>query len=684
MAEYTSFINELKDSNFGGFNAIEYADGGFEPYISFQALLKWVSEYPNLYSKGQEIVSIDYLSDKPFFTYSTSISCDLSKCYIRNRYLKTTQGTFLSSTAPPFKSVDTFKDPSYSSLNTTLKNEAGEIEDISMYPQVGNINYIYISVTFLTNLTLKESDNRDNKVSVATFLQKVCDGVNKSLGSINDFQVITDVDGIKETLTIVDYQQKRIKGLPDIKEKDSREITTIRAQGLGSMLTKIQAQSSITPEIASMIAIGAQAQSQPVGEEATSFSRLSRGLTDRVYPTKVQSITTEKALKREEKRKEAIEDKFKQSISAYSKFIKNQQPSPDDLFSPVQLKSTDKANLSNIATELYKSCLAMFTDTKQTSTAFIPVKLNLSMYGLGGLKIYQRFKLSDDVLPLSYKGEYEFITLGIDHTVDTSRWETNISAVISLKDEKIKKEGADEPFSIRLKEIDITELSTAESPRTRGAKPGIKCNTITKTVNSFDAVLRLVIDNLEGSYAKGGLSAGSANSGETLWGLDRKNHAITGNTSKFWAAVDKENKSKWNASSYPKPGDKPELYKLYVPILKQDYNSFKKGKNANIFKIIEGDGRLFFHMVYAVFNGAGWFNGFYKIIELAYKNGITSPEELLKLSVDERVSGARRAYTLGTGNRSLGQVSATLLANTGVDIEKLVGLAAECPIPDFA
>jgi len=472
MGEYKGFINELKDSDFGGFNAIEYADGGFEPYISFQALLKWVSEYPNLYSKGQEIVSIDYLSDKPFFTYSTSISCDLSKCYVRNKYLGTTQGTFSteSGIAPPFKDIDTFKDSSYSSLNTTLKEEAEVEEDPSIYPQVGNINYIYISVTFLTNLTLKESDNRDNKVSVATFLQKVCDGVNKSLGSINDFQVITDVDGIKETLTIVDYQQKRIKGLPDIEKKDNRKVTTIRAQGLGSMLTKIQAQSSITPEIASMIAIGAQAQSQVVGEEATSFSRLSRGLTDRVYPTKVQSIT-EKALKREEKRKEAIEKKFNQAISTYSRFIANQKPSQDGSFSPILLKSTDKANLSNIATELYKSCLAMFTDTKQTSTAFIPVKLNLSMYGLGGLKIYQRFKLSEDVLPLSYKGEYEFITLGIDHTVDASRWETNISSVISLKDELLKKEGADEPFSIKLKEIEPTPEPTSSNPGPAATSP---------------------------------------------------------------------------------------------------------------------------------------------------------------------------------------------------------------------
>jgi hypothetical protein len=459
---YTDFIKSIKTIEFGGFNGIEYSDGGFEPYISFQALLKWVGEYPNLFSAKFPIIKVDYESDKPLFMYSTSVSCDLSKCYIRNDYLKTTLGTFNPSIAPSFKNINTFTDGNYGGLNSTLKEEAGVIEDISMYPQIGNINFIYLSVTYLSELILKQSDNSNNKVTVGTFLQKVCDGVNKSLGSINDLQVITDVDGTAETLTIVDYQQKRIKGLPDIRKEEKRTITTIQAQGLGSMLTSIQAQSSITPELASTISIGAQAQSQPVGEEATSFSRLSRGFIDRVYPAKVQG-DSEAALKREEDRKKAVENKFKQAISSYSKFIKNQIPQPGDSYSPVLLKSTDTTNISNIAVELYKSCLAMFTDTKQTSTAFIPIKLDISLYGIAGTKIYQKFKLSNDVLPLSYQGDYEFIILGVSHTVDSAKWETSISSLISLKDEKIKESGPDKPFSVKLSELDETTGSSTNS-----------------------------------------------------------------------------------------------------------------------------------------------------------------------------------------------------------------------------
>ena len=458
--KYKGFINTISTDDFGGFNAIEYADGGLEYYVSVQAVLKWIGEYANLISNGSEIIHVDWESDKPMFMYSTTLSCDLAKCYVRNAYLRNSRGTFSNkSDIPPFKNINTFEDTKYASLNQTLKEEAGTIEDISIYPQVGNINYIYLSTYYLSQLITKGSDNKDNKITIRKFLQDICDGINKALGSINDFQVISNVDGIVETLTIIDYQQKRVKGLAAKFKEADRNTTTLQTQGLGTMLTKIQAQSSITPELADMIAIGAQAQNQPVGEEAASFSLLSKGLTDRIYPSK--TIGNTNLVKQEDKRKEKLESEYDQALSAYAELLENQQPVGGDTFNAVSLKSTEVSNLQNIAVELYKACLGMFTETGQTSTAFIPIKINLSLYGISGIKIYQKFKLSNNVLPLSYKGNFEFVVLGISHTVDSLRWETNISALITLADESLKKDGPLKPFSVR---ADKLKAGLSDSP----------------------------------------------------------------------------------------------------------------------------------------------------------------------------------------------------------------------------
>ena len=450
--KYKGFINTISTDDFGGFNAIEYADGGLEYYVSVQAVLKWIGEYANLISNGSEIIHVDWESDKPMFMYSTTLSCDLAKCYVRNAYLRNSRGTFNNKSGiPSFKNINTFEDIKYASLNQTLKEEAGTIEDTSIYPQVGNINYIYLSTYHLSQLITKGSDNKDNKITIRKFLQDICDGMNKALGSINDFQVISNVDGIVENLTIIDYQQKRIKGLAAKFKEADRNTTTLQTQGLGTMLTKIQAQSSITPELAGMIAIGAQAQNQPVGEEAASFSLLSKGFTDRIYPSKTIGDTD--LVKQEKERKEAIESKYETALSAYANLLSNQQPAGEGTFNPVSLKSTEVSNLQNIAVELYKACLGMFTETGQTSTAFIPIKINLSLYGISGIKIYQKFKLSNNVLPLSYKGNFEFVVLGVSHTVDSSRWETNISALITLADESLKKDGPLKPFSVRANKL---------------------------------------------------------------------------------------------------------------------------------------------------------------------------------------------------------------------------------------
>lgn len=436
MGNYRAFIQEIKDPEFGGFNAIEYADGGQEVYLSFKALLKWIGANINLYSNEEEVIKIDWESNKPMFMYSTSVSCNLQTCYIQNAYLDTTPGTIKAATGiGTFRPIDLFDndtDSKYAELLFAARKDANVVTDPSLYPTVGNINNIYINIALLSQQTRASKESKgDTKISIREYLQNVCNEVNKALGSINDLQVVSDVDTGVETLTIVDYQQKRVRGLV----KDTN-ITTIKAQGLGSMLTNIQAQSSITPEIATMISVGAQAQGNAVGVEATSFSRLSAGLKDRVYPTK--GIGEDG--KQGKQQPNPLEDRFSGALRSYMELVGNQVPTLGDTFGPVSLESTDKSDIENIAVEFYKSALAKFTETGQTSTAFIPIKLDFSLYGISGIKIFQKFKLSNDVLPISYKGDFDFIVTGVSHTVDNSAWSTSISSLISIKDQKLDKD----------------------------------------------------------------------------------------------------------------------------------------------------------------------------------------------------------------------------------------------------
>lgn len=472
---YEDFIETIKQNNFRGFNTLEYSapsanTGGQELYISFKTILRFTSENLNLFSgtsnsAENQIIKIDWESDKPMFMFSTSISCNLQKCYIRNSLLKTSIGTLYSGNAAsiaPFHDIDYFRTQELTNLkNSTVITPTSTTTSPRIYPSIGNINNIYINAGYLLEVLLKETDNEDGKVSIRKYLQELCNGVNKALGSINDLQVVIDEDASTPFLTIVDYQQKRIKGLSGVLTK-TKEVTTLKGQGLGSMLTNISAQSSITPEVATMISVGAQAQGSVLGEEAVSFSRLSEGLIDKIYPQKFITLTDlEAEAKTAADRAAKVKEKFQEAMNTYASLVEKQKPS--SAYGPIFLTADDQTDYENVATDFYKYLLAQFTETGQTATAFIPIKLSFNMRGIGGMKIYQKFKLSDDILPMSYSTDYEFIIMGISHTVDSSKWDTAVSATISLIDPPVSEVLK---FSIPLEVVELPGSTTTSSAKT--------------------------------------------------------------------------------------------------------------------------------------------------------------------------------------------------------------------------
>jgi hypothetical protein len=471
---YKAFIDTIKQNNFRGFNTLEYSSptsesGGQELYISFKTILRFTAENLNLFTGTEtsktEIIKIDWESDKPMFLFSTSISCNLQKCYIRNSLLKTSIGTLYSpntedtGSIAPFSEIDYFRTPQIAELKESMVITApADTTSPRIYPSIGNINNIYINAGYLLKILIRETDNEDGKVSLRKYLQELCNGVNKALGSINDLQVIIDEDASTPVLTIVDYQQKRIKGLSGLLTKD-RPVTTLKGQGLGSMLTNISAQSSITPDVATMISVGAQLQGSALGEEAVSFSRLSKGLIDRVSPQKFITLADlDQAAKNAAESEAKAKDRFQAVMNTYAQLVEYQRPST--AYGPIKLTADLQTDYESIATDFYKYLLAKFTETGQTATAFIPIKLSFNMRGISGMKIYQKFRLTDDILPMSYNSNYEFIAMGISHTIDNSKWDTAVSATISLIDPPVSEVLK---FSIPLEVVELPGSTTTSS-----------------------------------------------------------------------------------------------------------------------------------------------------------------------------------------------------------------------------
>jgi murein DD-endopeptidase MepM/ murein hydrolase activator NlpD len=183
----------------------------------------------------------------------------------------------------------------------------------------------------------------------------------------------------------------------------------------------------------------------------------------------------------------------------------------------------------------------------------------------------------------------------------------------------------------------------------------------TITVNDWEGVVNVVIDNLEGGYyhpdmlSDGRVKDGRfGNSGETMFGLDRKagNIEATGPAGKeFWSLIDSQNaRSNWKHGYMLKdnPSLDKQLRKLAAEVMKplfiRNGRSYLSPESA---EIISKDPALTFNFAYATWNGPGWFQKFARVINDAVASGNKDPKELLKLVLARRIDSTNSLIAQG-------------------------------------
>jgi len=103
-----------------------------------------------------------------------------------------------------------------------------------------------------------------------------------------------------------------------------------------------------------------------------------------------------------------------------------------------------------VATEYFQAMMSnseknAFNKIKNSggSIGFIPFKINFTMDGLSGIKIYNELILDTSFLPLGYSKTLKFIVTGIDHKLSKNDWETTINTtLIPITDDVLKITGS--------------------------------------------------------------------------------------------------------------------------------------------------------------------------------------------------------------------------------------------------
>jgi hypothetical protein len=139
----------------------------------------------------------------------------------------------------------------------------------------GDLMNIYVNFEFISGLLLANG-GPDQELSLFKFLQDLCNGINNALGGVNKLEPIMKNDYI---ITIIDQTYSQ----PSPKDIVNLEVYGYNNENFTSNFVKdIKFVSKITPQLASMISIGATAAGSSTAEiDGTAFSKWSEGLIDR-------------------------------------------------------------------------------------------------------------------------------------------------------------------------------------------------------------------------------------------------------------------------------------------------------------------------------------------------------------------------------------------------------------------
>jgi len=392
-------------------------------YVKFGALLRIIQNFLLLYNTDEidspPIISIDwnYNDNKCFIPLTDLFSSNPSICAIPSRFKSSFErkGWFWSSN----------KTINFSALNNVLGKDWFGKSDYEY-----NFMHIYLGIDNLYSL-LRNNINSEGELALINFLTAICTGINSSLSNQTEFTPFVDTD--TNILHIVNKRNSEpILEDPPIPSKfqigylHNNGVEGLNGIKIGSFVKDVSIKSTLPPNFATQIAIGAQANEEDIPTNATPFSDWNTGYTDRIVLKK----TSPKSKTVEEETQEAeINEAFNNTVYntneaayLYSNFIY------DEDFTKL---STDiNTYFKNDSAEKIKSTPGF------TAPILIPISLSLALDGLSGMKIFQKYTITDDFLPQSYRDNIEFIIKGINHTIDSNGWITNIEGQFMPKSKR--------------------------------------------------------------------------------------------------------------------------------------------------------------------------------------------------------------------------------------------------------
>ena len=301
--------------------------------------------------------------------------------------------------------------------------------DKDNYPFIGRMMNMYVNMNYAASTLEQFIEAKNGSISVYDFLDKLMTGIQQALGNVNNFTI--SYDEVTNTFNIID--STFIPGLDNYKpeafvNKPVEFVTHTLDPTAGSFMRDASVKTQLSNNFATQVTVGAQANGNVVGENATALSRWNRGLVDRVILEKGSNNNGAGTTTSD------IDQKFYTNIG----IVQNLYRFIDD--GNITEQQIDGSR--DAAVDLFKYEIGLYTkEGFIPGVGFMPINLELTMDGLSGMRIYESYTADTRLLPPKYKDAIQFIVTGVSHRIQNNDWTTTITSISGPKYTGFKSTG---------------------------------------------------------------------------------------------------------------------------------------------------------------------------------------------------------------------------------------------------
>ena len=424
-------------------------------YIRLGDILDFINDRLLIYNSignNENILYIDSQTDTNLmYCPGVNVSADPTKVMVRTSLPYNTAGLLrLSQFSGTVNQQTIFSLPGDAELESWLSRVDPNDPTNTDFPLHGKIMNIYFEYQYLMDTIKNLRDEETGRINLFDFLDALCKTANSCLGGINKLSVRLEKDFIVRI-----YDQTPIYGTQIIPAQNSNTINLygINPEGSnqGSFVTDFDIKTELTNDFATLISIGAQAQGSTVTEDSTGISTWNKGLIDRWFPGKIDSLRKDNN-SRSLTVKELLDRTTNQLKSLWLGYAKGKLddivtgssgiPALKDAYifkgfpidkveAFVKLQKDWLHQLIIYENQLLNT--QRLSEGKEelgtNQVGMIPMNISITMDGLSGIRIYDRLQLDTRFLPSYYPRTLVWIIKGVSHEIVNNKWFTKLETI---------------------------------------------------------------------------------------------------------------------------------------------------------------------------------------------------------------------------------------------------------------